>query len=81
MNHTRTLLAALLLTPMLCAANATQSTVDTQGKPLKTLAVANKAGLRWELSRTKDGWSLGGISFHEKLVEQPATNGLLACAT
>ena len=78
MKHTLTLLSALLLTPLLGAANATQSTVDAKDMPLKTLVVANKAGLRWELLRMKDGWSLGVISFHEKPVEQPATKGLLA---
>ena len=77
MKHTLTLLSALLLPPLLGAADATHSTVDAKDKPLKTLVVANQAGLRWELLRTKAGWSLGGISFHEKPVEQPATKGLL----
>ncbi len=43
-----------------------------------SLVLTNQAGLQWELLRTKAGWSLGGISFHQKPVEQPATKGLLA---
>jgi len=70
--------AALLLTPLLCAADAANLAEHPEGKPRETLVLTNQAGLRWELSRTKAGWSLGGIAFHEKPLEQPATNGLLA---
>jgi hypothetical protein len=42
------------------------------------MILTNQAGVRWELSRTEAGWSLGGISLHQKPLEQPITNGLLA---
>ena len=78
MNKTSLALTALLLAPLICADDAANLTRRTKDEPLETLVVANQAGLRWEMSQTKAGWSLGGISFHEKPVEQPATNGLLA---
>lgn len=45
---------------------------------MNMMVLENRAGLRWELPRTPNGWALGTISLHEKPVEQPATRGLLA---
>jgi len=74
MNKTSLALTALLLAPLICTADAANLTRRTKDEPLETLVVANQAGLRWEMTQTKAGWSLGGISFHEKPVEQPATS-------
>ena len=42
------------------------------------MVLENRAGLKWELLRTTNGWTLGTISLRQKPVEQPATHGLLA---
>jgi len=42
------------------------------------MVLENRAGVRWELQRTPNGWALGTILFHDKPVEQSATKGLLA---
>jgi hypothetical protein len=44
----------------------------------KTMVLKNRAGVKWELLRMPNGWTLGTISLHAKPVEQPATKGLLA---
>ena len=44
----------------------------------QSLRLTNSAGLSWEFLQTAAGWALGGISFRQKLLEQPVTRGLLA---
>ena len=44
----------------------------------ESMVLENRAGMKWELSRTTNGWALGTISLHGKPVEQAATNGILA---
>ena len=48
-----------------------------QPAPLEVLALANNAGLSWELQRGQQGWSLGRISLHDKPLERPAGQGVL----
>lgn len=38
----------------------------------------SRAGVKWELAKTTNGWSLGTIALHGQPLEQPATRGLLA---
>ncbi len=43
-----------------------------------TMVLENRAGMKWALPRTPNGWALGTISLHAKPVERSATQGLLA---
>ena len=42
------------------------------------IVMESRAGVKWELAKTADGWSLGTMALHGKPVEQPALKGLLA---
>ena len=42
------------------------------------IAIENRAGVRWELQKTPNGWALGRVLFHGKALEQSATEGVLA---
>jgi hypothetical protein len=46
-------------------------------EPSETMVLENRAGLKWALPRTPDGWALGTISLHGKPVEQAAIQGML----
>ena len=46
----------------------------------ETVVLENAVGLKWELQRQPQGWTLGTISLHGKLIERPITDGLWAFA-
>jgi hypothetical protein len=44
----------------------------------QAMALENRAGIRWEFLHTTNGWALGTILLHDKVVEQPLSDGILA---